>query len=586
MKKFFAIITGMFIGIAAAVILIHGFGSDTAYGQEGVSWWNNMVAKSETLDFGDIFSSLDNAEKGKDLYDLVYKKLERDGEKKALRDVAGSYGLTLDETDAVLGGSIAPIFNNQDRGGAVLTQEDAYVLMARVQEDYELMSELFQAQQEIEVAIKPSEIFANDDLSDSGFDLIHDLSVIEEVLFLEFTPSTIGAPYEDAIDSPYDPTRDDQTIDNYVASDATSARLPLNVDLETGEATLNIGNEEDGEEIDVEILENDVCVEQDPLSDALDNLEEEAVEEEGSGGDSRDSDGDSGNGEGGEDEEEEQPNLASKIQPAPIDQWLEEWCPGLSEGGASAGAGFSADNLRSLGGAGSVAGAGAAANVSSEGFSANIGLCLDLKLVRETLTSYQPGDSCIACEVEKITGLLEKTLDHTLIPNKVTGNLLESAKCKKAGTLINLQFITIWNPIPPPPNDDLIFGKNIFEEWNKFTERYQPLLFNKLAFDTEDRPELSNDFNLQYQSQAAPPGVTQSQIFDEVNATKAKYTAQAEVAVEELENSNEATDMLLYSKNVLLEMRQMNALFENFNRSYQNIVTNAIPGLCSKGNVD
>lgn len=578
MKKLFAISTGIFIGIAAAIILIHTSGFETAYGQEGVSWWNNMVAKSETLDFGDTFSALDNAEKGKDLYDLVYKKLERDGEKKALRDVAGSYGLTLDEADAVLGGSIAPIFNNQDRGGAALTQEDAYALMAKVQEDYELMSELFQTQQEIEVAIKPSEIFANDDLSDSGFDLIHDLSVIEEVLFLEFTPSTIGAPYEDAIDSPYDPTRDDQTISDYVASGTASARLPLHVDPQTLEATLNIGDEE----VEVEILENDVCPADDPLNDALNNLEEE-VAAGGEGGAGADGDDDTG---GGDDEEEEQPDLNSKIQPAPVDQWLEEWCPGLSEEEAGAGAGFSADNLRSLGGAGSFAGAGASANVSSEGFSANIGLCLDLKLVRETLTSYQPGDSCIACEVEKITGLLEKTLDHTLVPNKVTGNLLESAKCKKAGTLINLQFITIWNPIPTPPNDDLIFGKNIFEEWNKFTERYQPLLFNKLAFDTEDRPELSNDFNLEYQSQAAPPGVTQSQIFDEVNATKAKYTAQAEVAVEELKSGNEATDMLLYSKNVLLEMRQMNALFENFNRSYQNIVTNAIPGLCSKGNVD
>jgi len=57
--------------------------------------------------------------------------------------------------------------------------------------------------------------------------------------------------------------------------------------------------------------------------------------------------------------------------------------------------------------------------------------CLTINYVYETPTSkYMDADNCIACHIEKINEQLKKTISHSLSPNKIPGNLIETPKCK------------------------------------------------------------------------------------------------------------------------------------------------------------
>ena len=50
--------------------------------------------------------------------------------------------------------------------------------------------------------MKPSEIFSNGSLEDSGFDLVRDLEMMEAILFVETQPVTVGKDYLKRVDSP------------------------------------------------------------------------------------------------------------------------------------------------------------------------------------------------------------------------------------------------------------------------------------------------------------------------------------------------------------------------------------------------
>ena len=60
---------------------------------------------------------------------------------------------------------------------------------------YKEERELQHLQADIKAAVEPSEIFANGNLDDSGFDLINDLQIIEKLLFLKSNPIDVGKAY-------------------------------------------------------------------------------------------------------------------------------------------------------------------------------------------------------------------------------------------------------------------------------------------------------------------------------------------------------------------------------------------------------
>lgn len=560
-----------------------------AYSEEGVNWWNNFVSTmdSASFDWNDVFDPLGPSEKGKNLYNLVYKKLTRDSGKDALNQVAKNFGLTPEEARAAINGSLTTILNNKNRRSTGMSQAQAAKIVADLQSDYADLSELYQIQQEVDTLIAPSEIFSNGDLSDSGFDLVNDLAVIEEILFVEKSPVTVGGVYEEAYKSPFNPTEDLKQQENYVANEIDVAILPLVIgENDAGDkvGVITIGDKE----VEAEMLDHDDCEEDSALANALDDFDKN--EAEGGGGDEGedggDDEGDDGDGdEGGGDEA-----APAYVPTAPASKgnWAKQWCAGYEEPGVFAGV---ASKFNSLGGVGDnyITGGAAAANFQSKGFSANIGVCFDIKVIKKKIASYLPGQTCILCEVEKINLLLDKTLSHTLIPNKVTGNLMESAKCKKAARtpLINLQFILIWNPVPTPINDKLIFGRNLFESWNEFTEKYQPILLSKDKQDmqSEERPDLTDQFNLELLTQLSAGKMSQSQMYNEISRIKAEAAAQAAHDVDKSDVGDDIANDMTTSRILLQEIKQMNALFKNFKDTYDLINSEALQKIIAKPNV-
>jgi len=532
-------------------------------------WWNEFIAKADQdwFDWEDVFNPLGASERGKDIYNLVYKKQTREANNDALNAVANNFGLTVEEAQAVIGGSVNPIFNNPKFSGTSLSLEEAYAMMADFQSDFETLQEVLQIQQEIDLAVKPSELFSNGDISDSGFDLVHDLSIIEDILFLEKEPISVGGVYEEGLDSPFSP----------VEPEKLQGSSLLN---ETDVATLGLGFDEDV--IAGEIMEDDSCSEHDSLSRALKDMGKDKKEK--ASGEEKKKDG---GGEGGKDKDEEEKETeeveASSVSAATRDNWKKVWCPGFGTGGAGS-AEAAPSSFGSLGGESNpyLSPNGAGVDIDSSALSAHVGVCFDIKYIMQHVSSYIPGSSCILCEVEKINEYLDKTLSHSLIPNKVTGNFFESAKCKKTGTLLNMQFILVWNPIPTPINDTLIFGKNIFEEWNKFTERYKPILASELKFKIPGAETQSDDFITQFQSKFVQEGASQSDLLNEITDIKNKNTTKAKLSVKNVEFTSDASNMTRFSNVLSNELKQMNNLFAAFKGIFANIDSDALQKIKAK----
>lgn len=557
---------------------------NVAYGELGL--WDDIVASGESLNWNNIFSPSSN---GQDLYVLVHEKLLVYPEENALREISKNYGLTTKETELIIGGSITPIFNNPDKFN--VSQEDALLQMEAIKDDFEVLREVFALEQEINISITPSEIFANNDLSDSGFDLVFDLSRIEEILFIEIVPNTLGFPYANQLDSPYAPSQTDVAVVDLVQPAADAAILELEfltsngngngegtVELgltDTGEAVFTIGDSE----VPVEILAEDLCVEGSVYSDALANLEEELANSEGGSGNGTN---ENIGGSGGADSE--LGNLISSVDeellaagvldkdgdlvPAPKDDWSTDWCPSISSdgGNTASGSSFGQTGFSSLGNVTSSIlnqSAGAAAAAGNKSLAAHIAVCVETSIVMETVSSYNPGDSCVACEIEKINTKLDETLSHSLVPNKGTGNQLESAKCKDSYEVsgVDMKFITIAAPVPTPSNDDVVFGKNVFEEWKKFVDRYQPLLFS----------QVTKDKLIERQTQNLPEGSSQLDVINSVDADIAKLEADALMEILNAEVANDGTNTVLYAQTVSGELKMMAQFFKNYKIQYDEI---------------
>jgi len=414
---------------------------------------------------------------------------------------------------------------------------------------------------------------------------------------VDVVPNTIGKPYVDALKSPYLPTQDDYKNENYVSGgpdlfsgykvdlsdkNATSSGNAsggssggANSANQAGKATLALG----GKNVVADVLDKDVCAVTNPVTSALDTFEKVNSNQnnnQSSGGSSSGQKVDSNvpsDGKGNpppattqtEDKNTTQENLA----PAPKDNWADAWCPedpsvptgGDSYGGL--GTTFGDSGFTSLGDVGnsllnnsSSTLTGAGVGFSSKVFSAQASVCVTIKLIKKTLLSYYPGKSCVLCEVKKINEIMKKTLSHSLVPNKVTGNLMESAKCKSAigGSLFDMKFVVIKAPIPTPSGGDVILGKNIFESWKKFIDRYQPLLFNYLQTDSVSKFQLEN----------APSAATQEKLFSDIQSELSVATAEAKKDLSDIETSESATNTALYTQALIKELDFMTQTFQNY----------------------
>ena len=533
------------------------------------------------LDFDDVFASTVY----QNMYLMMFQFLSVDPEEDAIEEVAQQYGLTLSEASEARNGALDPILKILPGSLRDYNQQQLLAMADEFVKEFNEIYELYSLQQELTTSVTASELFSNGDVLDSGFDLVHDLSEIEILIFGQVVPNTIGASDEDDKAEKY---AEDVYYSEEAGKTPSMEQAYYALELEEPEDEVeDEGFDEPGDEEDevvfkefdpadlVVYAEEDVCPEDEEnlLKTAIDDYEKEAMEYFESLGQplgvepSEEEDEDDVVAGAAPGEEEEEAIEEEKLEPEKADNWTEEmYCDGtLFLGGGGAQGSAEATTTDDDGEEYSLA-------------KAEFYICLETSSKWETYKSFVPAAPCITCEIEKSLAYMQKTLSHSLAPNKLTGNLFESSKCKNVWDAVNsidLQFISVWAPVPTPPQDDAIYGKSLAKEWEKFVTRNHPYLLETAgeAIGFSLLPEHTTQMSVDWAMQNADPEADLADLITEMGLIEQSIKAKASEDVEKYVVSSQAEDFVIYSQAVMQEVGQMTVYFQKFFEQFQQIVT-------------
>lgn len=501
-------------------------------------------------DWTTTFGEDDDEDVGQDLYLIVYNKTELQPQNSAAKETAGKYALNQGELNKVMSGDYSVIADR--RPG--LRQEELQAKVVQIREDFTWRREMHELKAQVKAQVETNEIFANGDVSDSGFDLIHDLEIIEELLFLHTSPVDIGSSYTSTSGPGLAQVgQAGGTQTTATGPDGTKGPGQVGSALtESGgdDASEDSGSENtaEGQVSDASDLNPNACFADDSYLEALEAFEENsqndpnykdgsAHQKESSGDSSGSGDENTGTSQqalSGDDflPPAPEPDL-SALQPAEADDW-------------------SKDKL------------------------CNDVFCLQINYVTKPATSaYANSDNCIACHVEKINDVLKTVVTHTLAPSKAPGNLGESAQCKKAIATafgsVSMNFYAIAMPVQTPPNDDLIFGTSIEEEWQNFCNDtgYFPFdtckdpeeVIKDIEKGTYEPAPLLIDRATKEAISETPDGTSQAEVAQRIDETIAGYELQSKEAAAKLIAQRKTDESLIFFNPLLTEMDQMNYYF-------------------------
>lgn len=591
MKKFKNIIFGIVIGTLAFTAFVIGEHLVSEYSHnsyravadaiENDPFFNSALydqIKSESSGklplipisaHGNIFDDL-FASDYENLYALMFFSGAVSPENDALVELARGYNITPLEAQDIMSGSITPVYNLLPFRGDNLTQHEILYTASQFKREFEDLYEIYQLKQELGSSAYLSEVFSNGDLSDSGFDLVHDLEQIETILFDVVDPVSsvdLGGRIDTADEqgmkeSPYHSRTSD---DHEPSFSSVYFALSLN---ETDEET----DDDDLDSFDpsslVEYLDEDVCPKDDEdesLSNALSVYEEKADQYFQENPDAKGT-------TSGQAVPDEQKALEEELVPEkPADFRRKEQCDGLLLFGRDASnpamleGGTQTDTQTSSG-----------IPIASVEFY----LCLEYNEKWELYTSYIPTAPCFSCEFEKILAYIKKTLSSSLVPNKLTGNLMEASLCKQKlldVANIDVNFNIIWAPVEAPANDDAIYGKSIFGEWSKFIKKNHPFL---LEFEDKSGskpigysllPENVTRMSEEWVEQNRTDTSSVQEVLSEVIAMREYLTSEAAESVERYQITTKAEDFSIYSQGVMAEVGQMKEYFKAFSNHFQKI---------------
>jgi len=571
---------GIITGIVASIFLINSSQkSHTVFGTGLV--WQDLNGNTEILTWKSVFGN----GAGQNLYAMAQNDLFSRPENSAYTAVGQNNGLTLDDTKAIISGDLRPILNNPN-GPTYQTQEYAYKKMSAIQKEFTELKDIFYMENEIKLTTNADEIFADGDIQNSGFDLVHDLDTIEEILFEDVSSSTIGEPYTYELKFPFlskkskeNNNQDTSTTPSYdynidETETTTASNYPPNnsndIDDSSSDSII-IGDTE----IIPETSESGVCVEDSDIQLALNDFEnptDNTPDTEGGDNNNSNDYSDSGinnsqfsptDSFGNVDYTAPQKYKTDKygyIKSAPADDWRMQFCTSTSTE-ADMKDMFGTTLFKSIGSDNPALQdvlKNAMENDSSL-LSAKIAFCITLDYDMATAHSHTMSSSCILCEINKIVYLLDKTISHSLVPNKVTGNFLESAKCKDASELtsVDMKFIAIPAPIATG-SDKTLFVKNPFEEWNSFVNMYRPVLLQNLTYDMAQNKLINT----------LPSDSTQGDLFTYIDKEVNTETAKNLVEMKNLKVSKYGMNINLYAKTLTGEIAQMTKFFKEYNQQF------------------
>jgi hypothetical protein len=460
-------------------------------------WTSCLHVNIPDVDFSATFGQSDPTKIGQNLYQDVMEMTTVSPDQKAFADTAGAYGTTQTDMSRLINNDFGPIMDKNP----YLSQADAIAKMQEVQTRYQEEKEIYAMQSDIDAATATNEIFADGDTSNSGFDLIADLNNIENILFNKMDPIDIGGNYSPssagntAAASGTTPASSSNTgpasAPNGGGSSARGGSAGTTAGASGGTgggansggagtmlapANTGAGTPSSGLGQSPTVAQNpNLCFGNQQLNKALNDFlakvssdsrfkETSTVAPPASlstGGTAQSGTSDAGSADAGTGTGTGTGNNGSGN--------------GSNNSGGGLGAGITAPATAVV----AAVAPAAASNWLTNPPCGDV-LCLQINFVKIAATAYTDSDNCIACHVEKIDAKLKETINHSLIPGKATGNLLEPGICKQAaGTAFNsgIRFYAVSKPVQTPTNDDLIYGTSMASEWNKFLTAYKPFPF-------------------------------------------------------------------------------------------------------------
>lgn len=549
------------------------------------------------LDWGQSFGATDPKEVGQNLYLMVYEKAQTKTLGAAIKATAEQYGMPPERMALILEGDITPIMERSP----MMRIDQAIQIYNSMVATYNDKKNSLDVQATVNAKIEPNEMFADGDLSNSGFDLINDLNNIEIILFKKNDPVTFGGQYSAAESSGGSTTPGGTTP---AGSQVPGGALPVDI---SGTPSGKVPTARPGAASATKPLDQ---TKKPPIQNPF-----QAAGENKSG------------------------VFAGGINPNQCfaSQGIDKAMNNFVTEAASNPKLQSTFAEKSSGGAGATAGAtGTPGAAGTSGVPAGLGdltgdaavaalldaatdppiappasapaddystpplcgdvICVTLDFIEKPATAaFNKTDNCIQCHVQFINESLQKTISHSLIPAKATGNLGESGLCKNAsgkalgavGMNVSVNFV----PVITPVKDDLITLGNITDEWDKYAElngawKYNEKKRKMLEAQQSGQPEAKTpsvpeiEKMLEVELANAPDGATQAQVADKAaQAFAAQKTTEAQqMLVAEI--AKDAYSEVDTYKALDDEMKAMNQAFDGFRKQILTLLVE-VPGLVS-----
>jgi len=126
------------------------------------------------------------------MYLEIYKEINNKPQESAAKSTSSKYKMTEDQINKIMKeGDLSPITKDQKNA----TVDQVFLQYKKMANDYNSALETENLRSELEMQTKPSEIFMDGDTSNSEFDVLYDLTIIEVILFNQGSTSQFGGKF-------------------------------------------------------------------------------------------------------------------------------------------------------------------------------------------------------------------------------------------------------------------------------------------------------------------------------------------------------------------------------------------------------
>ena len=523
------------------------------------------------------------------LYSYVYQQIFDKPEKDAILELSQAYGLTPTDAEIVVSGAYTPLLRGR---GPAYGQDRAVQDMQKIQQSYARILQYRQLGYKLNATIASTEIFANGSLDDSSFDLIHDLDVIEQLLFVDQTKVQIG---QKMFKNPTSKNSDLGTSSAALTAGAGPTGSAVSSGGSSGTSGSGSGSGSSGPapgnsgkpaSID-DVMKGLVasskstinqCDKDSPINKAVDTYDKDhgtgsTTVSTGNGGTS---DGTSS----GDLSASLLPPVASKIlapelspitttAAAPITVPKTDLCADITNNPSPTDPPPKDAQIST-----------SMIYMYPPEPNAQHVFCVSLDTRTRTYTSFTPsGQSCIQCTVAAMNETMKKLLSKSLAPNKLTGNAYESSKCKAVNlsSLFDMNLFLIPVPITTPQKLGPLVGHDIGKEWDRFVKNSLP--FGKTLGASSQRI-------VDEAAQNVGAGATQQQLLAEITSGVQQEIAAAQRRLANRPTSTQTDIKAEGYQQVIAEMRLMTSYFASFQQTLTHFNEDSCKTLLDKPNIN